>query len=179
MLWGQEAISTAEAVLVAHLSRPENITSAPDIVFTMVSFSAVWLIIAKFARYQARGEHLPGATDALLTKVIERLSQSALTPEHTPAKCAQVISASFKAYATSTSLPNNDSQDAMRGRVGHTISAERLSSSRHAAPDSSASSATEATQILNYELNPFMNSEIFLDTTFWSSFMSNLSTESL
>ena len=182
MLWGQEAMLTAEAVLVAHLSRPENITSAPDIIFTMVSFAAVWLIIAKFARYQARGEHLPGASDGLLTKVIERLSQSALAPEHTPAKCAQVVSASFKAYATCTSPHTNDSQEAMRARVGHTVSAERLSTSRHAAPDSSASSVPEATHgpdILNYELNPFMNSEIFLDTTFWSSFMSNLSTESL
>src|SRR5271170_6150175 len=60
LIWGQDAIVTAEAVLVTNLSRPESMSSAPDIVFTMLSFAAVWLIIAKFAIYQNRGDHLPG-----------------------------------------------------------------------------------------------------------------------
>jgi hypothetical protein len=180
-VWGQDAMLAAEAVLVTILSRPESISSAPDIVFAMVSFAALWLIIAKNAVYQNRGEHLPGASDSLLAKVIEWLTQSAVAADHTPAKCAQVIAASFKAFANRTSLVALDSQDDLRSKLGHGVSAERFSAMKatvpaHAVPPMEGMHNSD---VLNdaslHEPNPFMHSDIFLDTDFWSSFMDNLS----
>jgi hypothetical protein len=184
-VWGREAVLAAEAVLVASLSRQENIGTAPDNVFAMISFAAVWLIMAKFAMFQNRTERLPVVSHGLLTKTIERLTQEAMAPDHVPVKCAQLIAASMKMLQTrTTGLVEENEDNKEDPEVDHTVSAEQRTSTRYSALDSGMFDAERQQPIempdveLHHQYEAAMNPESFLDGDFWSSFMNNLSTGS-
>jgi hypothetical protein len=180
-IWGQDAVLTAEAVLVATLSRQENIGTAPDIVFAMISFAAVWLIMAKFAMFHNQGEQSPGVSNGLLMKVVERLMQSAITPDHTSAKCAQLIATSMKMLETRTIGLGHDEDKDISG-ASH-VATERAPHAQFAVPDLGRfpGDKQHPLDMLNagtpHEFKTFMNSDVLMDTAFWSSFMNNLSTE--
>ena len=178
--WGREAVLTAEAVLVASLSTHEDLRTAPDNFFVMISFAAVWMVMAKFAMFQTASERLPGVSNGLLVKIIERLTQLALTPDHTPAKCAQLINKSMTALESRTvGLGHTESKEA--AVVGHAVSSERSSSSQFILPDSAVFLTDKQYPMDMLSAEPqqdfkgFMNPDMLFDSDFWSSFTHNLS----
>jgi len=98
--WGQEAMELAEKILSLALSQPElkQLSTAPDIVFALLCFAAVFLVICKISTYQDFGAQLPPSSDALLTLITDRFLQVACGPDHAPAKCARLISALVKGF---------------------------------------------------------------------------------
>jgi hypothetical protein len=98
--WGQEAMELAEKILSSALSQPElkRLSTAPDIIFALLCFAAVFLVICKISTYQDFGAQLPASSDALLTSITDRLLQVACGPDHAPAKCARLISALVKGF---------------------------------------------------------------------------------
>jgi len=98
--WGQEAMELAEKILSSAVSQLESkqLSAAPDIVFALLCFAAVFLVICKISTYQDFGAQLPASSDALLTLITDRLLQVACGPDHAPAKCARLISALVKGF---------------------------------------------------------------------------------
>lgn len=169
----------AELVLVSALERPELrlLGTAPDNIFALISFAAAFLIMAKISIYQNHGEHLQGSVDKLLTKIVEHLSEAAYAPDHTPAKCAQLISALLGTWERRVSKPDGGAPV-----VHAAVSREHLSPIKSTEPELLVPSHKQLQSDLftsvgsDFDFDQFMNSDIFLDTEFWASFMVNLST---
>jgi hypothetical protein len=182
--WGQEAILAAESVLVTSLSRQENIGTAPDNLFAMIAFAAIWLMMAKFAMFQTQTERNPVVSNGLLVKTIERLAQSTLAPDHIPAKCAQFIAASMKRLETRTVRLGLDEEGRVDMEASKTVFTERTSPVQfaipeHALPFVEKQLSTEMPNIgFHYDVRALMdaNPDSLLDADFWPSFMNNLST---
>jgi len=179
-VWGHQALLLAEEMLSSAVSRPD-LSTAPDNVFVLISWGAAFLVICKCAVHQIHGSHLPGSSDALLAKIIDRLSRLACGPDHAPAKCAQLLSALVGTYKARTSNrgPECDLSDL---NAGHHAASEGTSTAEHG---SMAAGPSEVEQPSNYDmpwpslgsgvdLEQFMNSDIILDSEFWSSFMENI-----
>jgi hypothetical protein len=180
-VWGRDAVLAAEAVLVASLSREENIGTAPDNLFSMISFAAVWLVMAKFAMFHnTSGEEIPELSKGLLLKTVERLEQSAMTMDHTPAKCAKLITTSLKMLETRTTKYGRD-EDMEAPAVVHAVSVGQPSTAHFPPSEPSRMPSEEMTSLeipnteLHQEFRPLMRSDIFLDSDLWSSFISHAS----
>ncbi|KAH7931166.1 hypothetical protein BV22DRAFT_998664 [Leucogyrophana mollusca] len=183
--WGQHALVLSEGILITSLSRPEVtlLSSAPDNYFSMITLATMFVILSKWSVLQNAGEQLPGSSDSILAKTIERLSQVACSPEHVPAKCARVIEAgvlSFRRRATEQS--ESGAREISRPVLEHFNAAARDFTERVTAPaapsgfvSGEAIPQTFPSAFLLNDPNYFMNSDIFLDNDFWSSFMANLS----
>lgn len=102
---GADAVRAAEAVLISMLApsplsapndqqQPEidALSTAPDILFSIVSFAAAQLVMFKFGVLQTTGNILSGVSDHLLDRVVERFRRAALASDHAPAKYGQMIS---------------------------------------------------------------------------------------
>jgi hypothetical protein len=169
--WGYEAIMSAESVLSVLISRSELalIGTLPDMVFTFISFAAVFLIMAKFALYEHRAESISGSGDALLVKTIERLSEAAYSPEHHAARCARIIASSLAAWEMRKAKPE----------IGKYIRvAPTVAKSPVPEPAGETTTFTNGSADPIQDFNRFMNPDIFLDSDFWASFMNNLSSGS-
>lgn len=90
----RDALTSAEALLVTILSLPDDsmLSTAPDSFYAMISFASALIIALKFIMLHLRDvRQIPGATNQLLAKTVERLMQVALFPDHHAMRCARVI----------------------------------------------------------------------------------------
>lgn len=90
----RDALTSAEALLVTVLSLPDDsmLSTAPDSFYAMISFASALIIALKFIMLHLRDvRQIPGATNQLLAKTVERLMQVALFPDHHAMRCARVI----------------------------------------------------------------------------------------
>jgi hypothetical protein len=115
--WSQDAVSCAESLLL-HLASAAKLpsspspypnqnllTSAPDRIFCMATFSATLLVMSKFWSAENAGIEFVGATDGLLTRAITVLEQSSLFAEDHAQKCAKWIQRMITAWE------NRDQED--------------------------------------------------------------------
>lgn len=168
--WGQDSIITAEAVLISTctLSDLSLLATAPDSLFALVTCATAFMLMAKFRAMQHYCVPLEGASDSLLAKIIDCLSTSALSPEHFPAKCAQLITTWVKKCEQDT----NPS--------GHPSHAADASASQEDAPNDAntfhTSQSGPDTVFGANDFIHFMTPDIYFDVDFWTSFMENVST---
>jgi hypothetical protein len=183
--WGQEAMLLAEDILSSTISQPESslLGSAPDNLFAMVCFAATFIVVCKISVYQSHGECLSGSSDGLLAKVIDRLLLAACSPDHAPAKCAQLIRqlvVTYEARMKCNKVPEHLEPQAM----SHHNSSGR-SSGINQEPESGFSvdgqpphfDASLSGYGVSLDLNRLMNSDVMIDSDFWASFMDNLTTD--
>lgn len=157
---GSDAVRAAEAVLISMLApslpppsphghpqqQPDidSLSTAPDILFSMVSFAAAQLVMFKFGVLQTTGNILSGASDHLLERVIDRFKRAALAPDHAPAKYSQMISQLVKKWERRSTRgelragPGDQSEDdedvtngGPRSGIGPAVSAERFVPPEH------------------------------------------------
>lgn len=183
MQWGHEALLLSEEILTLTLSRLEinQLSTAPDNIIALICFAASFLVICKLSIYQIHGEDLPGSSDTLLSKIINRLAQSACGPDHAPAKGAQLIASLVTRYKTETKKGKEIDRPKVPS-LEHTLSSLRTS----AATDEPVVSPTlpaeaqpyyEAPPFGSVDLSNMINSDVMLDSEFWSSFMDNLTAD--
>jgi hypothetical protein len=207
--WGQQALGLSEGILITALSRPELalLSSAPDNFFSMITLATIFVILSKWSVFENCGEQLPGSSDPILARVVERLSLIACSPDHIAAKCARVIGAGLRSFRRKLEK-SEEPKEFSRPMLQHFSSAARefgvsgegagSRSSGQAAvgyPDGTTRAAGGPTghgaipggglgagmyphqnfpNLAMTDPNYFMNSDIFLDSDFWSSFMGNL-----
>ncbi|KAG1755346.1 hypothetical protein EDB19DRAFT_1924731 [Suillus lakei] len=177
--WGHQALVLSEGILITALSRPELVllSAAPDNFFSMLTLATFFVILSKWS--------LPGSSDSILARTIDRMRQVSAAPDHVPAKCARVIEAGVLSFRRRSSEKSEaDSREFSRPLLEHFDTAARNFRERVSAP--AAPSGYPAEQQYSHtqqsfpsfpinDPNYFMNSDIILDNDFWSSFMSNLS----
>jgi hypothetical protein len=184
--WGHHALVLSEGILITALSRPELalLSAAPDNFFSMITLATLFVILSKWSVMENAGEQLPGSSDSILARTIDRLRQVSAAPDHVPAKCARVIEAGVLSFRRRASEKDMDSREFSQPLLEHFDTAARDFRERVSAP--AAPSGYPAEQLYSQmqpsfpsfpinDPNYFMNSDIFLDNDFWSSFMSNLS----
>ncbi|OAX43229.1 hypothetical protein K503DRAFT_708912 [Rhizopogon vinicolor AM-OR11-026] len=182
--WGHHALVLSEGILITALSRPELalLSAAPDNFFSMITLATLFVILSKWSVMENAGEQLPGSSDSILARTIDRLRQVSAAPDHVPAKCARVIEAGVLSFRRRVS--EKDTREFSQPLLEHFDTAARDFRERVSAP--AAPSGYPAEQLYSQipqsfpsfpinDPNYFMNSDIFLDNDFWSSFMSNLS----
>lgn len=179
--WARDALASAEAVLTCTLAWHEHelLSTMPDNIFSMIAFSAAWLVISNFSMFQRHSSHLEGACDRLLSMVIVRLSRIALTADHPAAKASHLISSLFTAWQRVTTKPT-------RGDGHSSASTSRrpttLFPTTQRAPQYGSVEGYYAASSPSHSLTDDGNSgtgpECFADTEFWKYFINNLSSNS-
>jgi hypothetical protein len=168
--WGQDAINTAEAVLISActLSDHNLLCTAPDSLFALITCATAFVLMAKFTTIRRCGAHLEGASDSLLASTINHLSAAALGPEHFPAKCAQLITAWVTKWEQHVNIygPTTDLEDTPESLEQVQSNTNTINTSQS---DQDMVSNTD-------EFIRLMGPDIYLDTGFWTSFMENIST---
>lgn len=98
--WGHHALVLSEAILITTISQPELdlMSTAPDTMFSMITFATVYVLMSKWNVYENAGQHMPGSSDSILARTIERLLQIACSPDHFAAKCARLIEAGVLSF---------------------------------------------------------------------------------
>ncbi|KAG2369795.1 hypothetical protein BDR07DRAFT_1388333 [Suillus spraguei] len=185
--WGHQALVLSEGILITALSRPELVllSAAPDNFFSMLTLATFFVIISKWSVMENACEQLPGSSDSILARTIDRMQQVSAAPDHVPAKCARVIEAGVLSFRKRASEKSEvESRELHRPLLEHFDTAARLRE-RVSAPVAHSGYPTEQQQYSHTQQsfpsfpvndpNYFMNSDIILDNDFWSSFMSNLS----
>ena len=95
LICARDALASAESLLTTILSiaDTELLATAPDSVYAMISFAAAYVTTAKFLCFQSKGvRHLPGASDELLARTVNRLQGISLYTDDNASRCAQVVS---------------------------------------------------------------------------------------
>lgn len=185
--WGHQALVLSEGILITALSRPELLllSAAPDNFFSMLTLATFFVILSKWSVMENAGEQLPGSSDSILARTIDRMRQVSAAPDHVPAKCARVIEAGVLSFRRRSSEKSEaDTREFSRPLIEHFDSAARNFRERVSAPAAPSGYPTEQQYSHTQQSFPsfpindpnyFMNSDIILDNDFWSSFMSNLS----
>ncbi|KAI0053600.1 hypothetical protein FA95DRAFT_1579274 [Auriscalpium vulgare] len=91
----RDALLCAESLLTSVLSVHDKdmLATAPDNVFSMISFAAAFIMASKFMLLQSQGlRSLPGSSDQLLRRIVVRLNQIGLSGDHHAGRAATVIS---------------------------------------------------------------------------------------
>ncbi|KAK0230345.1 hypothetical protein IW262DRAFT_1261429 [Armillaria fumosa] len=166
MCLGRDSIKSAQSVLtIVHSVDANLLVTAPDSIFTTISFAATWLIVANFSIYQLNCAPLGMACDMLMSRTVELLSRLVLGPEHILAKHAHII-------ATLVGLWERRRQSSDPTARDRTDPSSTTSSEPTACFETSAfPSPTEWSSA-----NLSNNTNIFMDPDFWASFMDNLDT---
>ncbi|KAG0703888.1 hypothetical protein DFH29DRAFT_1040372 [Suillus ampliporus] len=185
--WGHHALVLSEGILITALSRPELalLSAAPDNFFSMLTLATLFVILSKWSVMENAGEQLPGSSDSILARTIDRMRQVSAAPDHVPAKCARVIEAGVLSFRRRASEKSEaDTQEFSQPLLEHFDTAARDFRERVSAPAAPSGYPAEQSYPHSQQSFPsfpindpnyFMNSDIFLDNDFWSSFMSNLS----
>lgn len=184
--WGHQALVLSEGILITALSRPELVllSAAPDNFFSMLTLATFFVILSKWSVMENACEQLPGSSDSILARTIDRMQQVSAAPDHVPAKCARVIEAGVLSFRKRSSEKSEADSQLSRPLLEHFDTAARNFRERVSAPTAHSGYPTEQqyphTQqsFPSFPINDpnyFMNSDIILDNDFWSSFMSNLS----
>lgn len=179
--WGHQALVLSEGILITALSRPELVllSAAPDNFFAMLTLATFFVILSKWSVMENAGEQLPGSSDSILARTIDRMQQVSAAPDHVPAKCARVIEAGVLSFRRRSSEKSEvDPREFSQPLLEHFDTAARNFRERVSAPAEHSVYSTEQQSFPSFPINDpnyFMNSDIILDNDFWSSFMSNLS----
>ncbi|KAH9006782.1 hypothetical protein EDB86DRAFT_2868239 [Lactarius hatsudake] len=91
----RDALASAESLLTTVLSiaDTELLATAPDSVYAMISFAAAYVTSAKYLLLHSRSmRHLPGASDELLARTVNRLQGVSLWTDDNASRCARVVS---------------------------------------------------------------------------------------
>lgn len=193
--WGHHALVLSEAILIATISRSELalMSTAPDSLFSMISLAAIFVILSKWNVYENIGQQMPGSSDSILARIIERLSLIACSPDHFAAKCARLIEGGVLSFRRKTE----------RSEPGPKVSKPVLRHYTEYGPTSKSASGSNGMGTGGYTVgssapgvdtggslppgpmdpqytflnvpmsdpNYFMSSDIFFDDDFWSAFM--------
>ncbi|KAJ3772884.1 hypothetical protein FB446DRAFT_772141 [Lentinula raphanica] len=90
--WGRETMAVAESILVQVLEMDFRLLgTSPDYIFNMIAFAASYVLGSKFLVLQTLGVNLPGSTERLLSKCIDRLHQCCYSPDSAARKCAVLM----------------------------------------------------------------------------------------
>jgi hypothetical protein len=95
LICARDALASAESLLTTILSiaDTELLATAPDSVYAMISFAAAFVTTAKFLCLQSKSmRHLPGASDELLARTVNRLQGVSLCADDNASRCARVVS---------------------------------------------------------------------------------------
>ena len=197
--WGHQALVLSEAVLITTISLPEAelLSTAPDHLFSMITFPTLFVMMSKWNVFEHAGQQMPGYSDPMLARTIERLSAIAWSRDHFAAKCARLIErgvVSFrKRMETATELkeypkpvvrhfttstraevgPSSGSGNVSSG-MGGVYATENPVTGLHAGTNLGFSMMDTQHVFSNFPMNDsnyFMAPDIFLDNDFWSSFM--------
>lgn len=202
MSWGARALVVAEEVLITMLSRHEIglLSAAPDNFFAMISLATLFVILSKWSSAENRGEPLPGSSDSLLARTVERLTLVSCSPDHGAGKYARVIEEGV--LSVRRKLANSDPRHPSRSTRlqqhpdapphSHTIGNHRDTVHPNMPPNSGRIDGGAGPPHLvapqghpthlqhtlpSFPMNDpnYFNSEFFFDNEFWSSFVANLS----
>ncbi|KAJ3740190.1 hypothetical protein DFH05DRAFT_1406158 [Lentinula detonsa] len=157
--WGRETMAVAESILVQVLEMDFRLLgTSPDYVFNMIAFAASYVLGSKFLVLQTLGVELPGSSERLLSKCMERLHQCCYSPDSAARKCAVLISEMLTLWENKlASLCGDKSCSAARDREhsrlpyapplydnssrnniqAHQAGTPNSNSSRHSSPQSS------------------------------------------
>ena len=194
--WGHHALVLSEAILIATISRSElaMMSTAPDSLFSMITLAAIFVILSKWNVYENIGQQMPGSSDSILARIIERLSLIACSPDHFAAKCARLIEGGVLSFRKKTERselgPNVFSKPVLRhfteyGPTNRTASVPNGMGTSGYASGSSAGGVDAGSSLTPGPIDPqytflnvpmsdpnyFMSSDIFFDDDFWSAFM--------
>lgn len=192
--WGHHALVLSEAILIAVISRSELalMSTAPDSLFSMITLAAIFVILSKWSVLENIGQQMPGSSDPILARIIERLSLIACSPDHFAAKCARLIESGVLSFRKKSERlepePKAFSRPVMRHFTEYGPSSRSASvsngmgTSGYAGGSSVAgvsSGGSLASAIDPYTMpnipmgdpNYFMGSDIFFDNEFWTTFM--------
>lgn len=125
--WGHHALVLSEAILIATISRPELalMSTAPDSLFSMITFATIFVILSKWSVFENAGQHMPGSSDSILTRTIERLSLIACSPDHFAAKCARLIEAGVLSFKRKVEGSAKEPKEFSRPVVQHFTTSTR------------------------------------------------------
>jgi hypothetical protein len=198
--WGHHALVLSEAILIATISRSELalMSAAPDSLFSMISLAAIFVILSKWNVYENIGQQMPGSSDPILARIIEKLSLIACSPDHFAVKCARLIEAGVLSFRKKTERsepgPKVFSKPVLRhfteygptsrSGSGSGSGSNGMGTGGYAAGGSAVGAGTGGSlphgpidpqyTFLNVPMsdpNYFMSSDIFFDDDFWSAFM--------
>ena len=91
----RDALASSEALLTTILSIKDRelLATAPDPVFSMISFAAAFVTTSRFLILQSKAMRMvPGSSAELLARTIKCLQQVALSTDDNASRCARVIS---------------------------------------------------------------------------------------
>ncbi|KAF8450221.1 hypothetical protein L210DRAFT_3387413 [Boletus edulis BED1] len=195
--WGHQALVLSEAILIATISRSELalMSTAPDSLFSMITLATIFVLLSKWNVLENIGQQMPGSSDSILAKIIERLSLIACSPDHFAAKCARLIEAGVLSFRRRSERSEPEPKVFSRPVVRHfTEYGPSRRGSVSNGMDTGGYAAGSSTTGVNtggclppgpvepqYTLpnlpmsdpNYFVNSDIFFDNDFWSTFMSS------
>lgn len=182
--WTGDALCTAEAALIALLSRPDfvSLSTVPDQYFTLLTFACTFLIVARFAIYHIREGPLHGQTENLLMKTAERFQQAALSPNHMPNRCAEAIKELLGAWERRGPRVISTSKEiALRPTTQSGENHHSSGPGHNGIPASSSyphSQSHTTVPPIPPNIPPgfatFSDPDMFFDPQFWSSFIGNL-----
>lgn len=189
-LWGHQAILLAEEILSLAISQPEleQLGTAPDNVFSLLCFAAVFLIICKYSVHQLHGHHLSGSSDVLLAKFTDRLSRVACGADHAPAKCVQLLSAMMDTFKARTTKGGGDSEHekTQNAELGMALEVPSESTVEHVPHREELPRVQQSHNDISWpsldsgvDLDQLMNPDIILDSEFWASFMDSITTDTM
>ncbi|KAI0316112.1 hypothetical protein OF83DRAFT_1128488 [Amylostereum chailletii] len=119
----RDALTTSEAILTTILSVQEKelLATCPDAIFSMISFAASYMTMAKFMLLQSQGQrHIPGCGDQLIARVITCLNRISPSPDHHASRCAMVISNFVDTFLDKLAIFDAEQANKLGGKPVHT-----------------------------------------------------------
>lgn len=97
--WSKEAFQLSEAVLVSLLEIDSSfLITAPDYLFTMVSFAAGFALGSNFLVLRGLGIQAPGSTVKIMERLVSHLMKVSVSPDSAARKCAKLVSVMIALY---------------------------------------------------------------------------------
>ncbi|KAJ8482346.1 hypothetical protein ONZ45_g14979 [Pleurotus djamor] len=186
--WTGDALYSAEAALIAILSRPDitSLSTAPDQYFLLITFACTFLIVARFAIYHIREGPVHGQTENLLNRIAERFQQASLSPDHLPSKCAEAIKELVGAWDRrgprmitrykEEAIPSSSSssQPTPQSSSSHSTSSSTSIPLPFSQPGQATLPLPSTALAPSSSFASLTDPELFFDSQFWSSFITNL-----
>ncbi|KAF7329727.1 hypothetical protein MKEN_00236000 [Mycena kentingensis (nom. inval.)] len=185
LFWGRDALLNAESVLTAFLSVSDLtlLSAAPDNVYVMVGFAATWIFVSNFTIYQMAGSTLGGPSERLQSLTIERLNAVSVAPDHAASRCGHVLRALMNAWERRKPHPIDKTRCEcfMQMPYMRTMEAfnQQVRAAHAEAAEASAGPGSGPTPPLEHmftmpEDSSSGNWDLFMDDTFWETFLENL-----
>ncbi|KAG9317720.1 hypothetical protein JVU11DRAFT_1936 [Chiua virens] len=141
--WGHQALVISEAILITTISQlePALMSTAPDSVFSMITFATIFVILSKWSVLENAGQQMPGSSDSILTRTIEKLSLVACSPDHFAAKCARVIESGVLSFKRKIERSQTEMKEFSKPVVRHFTTSTRADVSSASASRSASVSS--------------------------------------